>query len=104
MWNFRKSLGGYLEISQNYSGVPASNWDYDFIEYYRKAYENEDTLRGKETVLLSLQNAEVLRDFYKGTITEIKHLVQLDPTPNLELKEPKWELYKISISFPIARK
>ena len=31
-------------------------------------------------------------------IKEIKRLEQFDSTPNLELKEPKWEIYKITIA------
>ena len=72
--------------------------DYDYVDYYRKAYEYTDSCKEKEESLYDWRNAEALRDFYTGSVTEIKHLIQLDRTP-CDLKEPKWELYKISISF-----
>ena len=45
---------------------------------------------------------EVMKDYFTESIDEIKCLKQLDQTPNLELKESKWELYKISLSFSYA--
>ena len=42
---------------------------------------------------------EAIRDFYVESLRHINHLVQIDETPNLELKEPRCEIYKISLSF-----
>ena len=33
---------------------------------------------------------------------QINHLIQFDEKPNLEIQEPRWEIYKISISFSNA--
>ena len=87
-------------MEQSQSNIPSVDWDYGFAEYYRKSYENDTPGFRKQSVWLDWQNAEAMRDFYSGSITEIKHLVQLDQTTNRDLQEPKWELYKISISFP----
>ena len=106
MKKFLKSRGYYLEITQTDSDIPAVNWDYEFVEFYRKACAQSEltSAEEKKDILFALENGEALRDYYTGAIGEIKHLVQLDSTPNLELKEPKWELYKISVSFPFVRK
>ena len=78
--------------------TPPSQWDYSFVEYYRKAYEFENNDAMKYSFWISLREAEARRDFYTGMIKEIKRLEQFDSTPNLELKEPKWEIYKITIN------
>ena len=44
--------------------------------------------------LLGMQNINL-----KTFLRQINHLIQIDEKPNLELKEPRWEIYKISISF-----
>ena len=91
VWNHSdKSRGLYLERTKEK--------DFEYVEFYRKAYEFSNSLVDKEKSWYDWQNAEAIRDFYKSSITEIKHLIQLDHTPS-DLKEPKWELYKISISF-----
>ena len=48
------------------------------------------------------QNAQANHDYYTGSITEVKHLIQLDRSP-CYLDEPRWEVYKISLSFPFIR-
>ena len=88
--HFDKSRGLYLERTKE--------MEFNYVDYYRKAYEYTDSCKEKEESLYDWRNAEALRDFYTGSVTEIKHLIQLDRTP-CDLKEPKWELYKISISF-----
>ena len=47
----------------------------------------------------ALRNSEAVRDLWTESIKELKPLIQFDPEPNLELKEAKVELYKISVSF-----
>ena len=96
--HFPKSRALFIEQSQN--DIPSVDRDYSFSEYYRKAYEYDSPGYRKKSFWNDWQNAEAMRDFYTGSLTEIKHLVQLDQTPDLDLQEPKWELYKISISFP----
>ena len=71
---------------------------FDHIEYFQKAYTYEYDPQEKENTLVILRNAEAQRDYFTGSIVEIKPLVQYDRRPN-DLKEAKWEIYKISISF-----
>ena len=98
--NFNYHRGLFLMSRHNQLGANkvTSSTDWDYIEYYRKAYEyqNEDVL--KRNFLTALRKAEAKRDFYTGLIKEIKHLEQFDPTPNIELREAKWEVYKVTIS------
>ena len=49
--------------------------------------------------LLGMQNINL-----KTFLRQINHLIQIDEKPNLELKEPRWEIYKISISFSFQSK
>ena len=42
---------------------------------------------------------EAERDYFTASLRQINHLIQIDEKPNLEMMEPRWELYKISISF-----
>ena len=100
LFHFHRSRAFYLEIIQK--DIPLTDWDYDFVNYYRKAYEFGKFGAFKEENWQEWKHAEAIKQFYLGSITEIKHLKQFDETPNLELQEPKWELYKISISFPFV--
>ena len=43
--------------------------------------------------------AEALKEIRTPSLKSIKPLIQLDEKPNLEIKEPRWELYKVSLSF-----
>ena len=72
--------------------------NYGYIEYFRKAMENASPLE-KERLFYDIKMHEARRDYYTRSLKSINHLVQIDEKPNLELTEPKWELYKISISF-----
>lgn len=74
------------------------NRDYNFIEDYRKAYTLEQGL-DKRNYFVLLKDAEARHDYDTGLMMDIKHLIQLDPTPRRDLTEAKWEIYKISISF-----
>ena len=87
-----------MEVIQK--DIPSVNWDFSFVNYHRKAYECAKSTQNREASWIEWQHGEAIKDFYTDSITEIKHLIQFDQTPNLELKEPKWEIYKISISFP----
>ena len=53
----------------------------------------------KELILQTVKFHEGERNCFTPSLRQINHLIQLDGKPNLELLEPKWELYKISISF-----
>ena len=73
--------------------------DYNCIEYYQKAYENETDPAKKENTLNLLRSTNARRDFYIGSLRQINHLFQIDPEPNRDFTEAKWEIYKISINF-----
>ena len=88
--------------------------DYGYVGYFRKAMENsqEDGSRDLSNRNLSIKEKmtrqamfhEGLRDYFSTSLRQINHLIQIDKNPNIELMEPKWELYKISVSFkPIGK-
>ena len=72
--------------------LPKTEQNYDYIEYYRKASE------GCSLGSAPLRNEEAKRDYYTGQIMEIHNLIQFDPRPS-DLREARWDIYKISISF-----
>ena len=76
--------------------------DYAYIEYCRKSMINTKDPSVKEERLQSMKLHEGERDFFTPSLRQINHLIQIDEKPNLELMEPKWELYKISISFQMT--
>ena len=46
-------------------------------------------------------DAESARDFFAvSSLRQFNHLIQFDDKPNFEIKEPRWEIYKISLTFP----
>ena len=73
--------------------------DYNCLEYYQKAYENETDPAKKDNTLNLLRSTIARRDFYIGALRQINHLFQIDPEPNRDFEEAKWEMYKISINF-----
>jgi len=50
-----------------------------------------------------LRESEAMRDFHKGSIRQINHLIQFGPQ-NLALTEARCEIYKVSVSFEFKRK
>ena len=92
-----KSRGKSLAGKQ--ANIPWSDQDYSYIDFYLKAYENEIRPARKIGRLHELRENEAIRDFHTGSIRQINHLIQFDPKPNLELKEARQEIYKISVSF-----
>ena len=102
------------------------DWDYGYVEYFRKAAEIAEANRPLCSSPHCLSRAEVIdenlrcfnqscriqyvyntifkgaeidRDFFAGSLKEIKHLIQFDKKPNSDLKSPLVELYKISVTF-----
>ena len=65
----------------------------------RRAFEYETDQEMRLQYLHALQHNEAVHDYWTESIKELKPLIQFDPEPNLELKEAKVELYKISVSF-----
>ena len=94
--------------------VDNTETDYGYIAYLRKAMDNTGwdhrdrdlTGRGlseKEKRIRQTMFHEGLRDYFTDSLRQINHLIQIDQKPNLELMEPKWELYKVSISFQASK-
>ena len=79
--------------------------DYSYIEYLRKAVDScndsncTDAAYGKMRLFHLLKLHEGFRDYYTPSLRHINHLIQLDKKLNLELNEPRCEIYKISLSF-----
>ena len=95
-------LWGFLKTKTN---VPdPTQWDFGFIEYYREAialYKDPDD---RSRHLHLIKYCEAQRDFHTPSLRHINHLIQIDEKPNLELREPRCEIYKISLSFQPRRK
>ena len=72
--------------------------DYGYIEYFRKAVANSSNLQEKKNLSFVLLNYETQKDYHSPSLRQINHLIQIDETPYLELQEPRWEIYKISLS------
>ena len=79
--------------------IPWAEKNYSYIDFYRKAYENETVPELKMMCLRELRGNEIEKDFNTDSIRQINNLIQIDPTPNIELKEARCEIYKISVSF-----
>ena len=99
-------------------------WNYSYLEYIRKAvektgpmcskYSGECTLqlsacnnpkcRTQHQYWITLQTSQLDRDFYAGSLKEIKHLIHIDKKPNFGLKSARLEIYKVSITIPYSIK
>ena len=78
--------------------------DYEYIDTLRKSMIGQPVPRKKEDMSNIIKSHESKRDYYTASLRPIKHLIQIDQKPNMELEEPRWELYKVSISFQPIRK
>ena len=94
--------GSWLQFKQLHSDVPPISRDYSFLEFFRKAVEYETDQEIQSRYLHALRDNEATQNLWTASIKEIKPLIQFCPGPNLELKEAKVELYKISVSFSIG--
>ena len=89
---------------QNQKDVDFVERDYGYVAYLRKAIDNSRDLSVKEMMTQQTMFHEGRRDYFTVSLRQINHLIQFDQEPNLELMEPKWELYKVSISFELIGK
>ena len=71
--------------------------DYGYIQYYHKAMENSPDSELEIQLSRAILSGEARRDYYTTSLRQINHLIQIG-TPNLELQEPRWEIYKVSVS------
>ena len=102
--SFSVSFADFLRQEQAKKYPDPAQWDYEYIEYYKKAMANSTDLNTKTEFLYCVKHQEAYRDFYTESLRHINHLYQIDEMPNLELKEPRCEIYKISLSFRAQRK
>ena len=86
------------QIPEDPSQQDPTQTDYGYIEYFQKSMENVSDSEVKEVLFKKIKSEEARRDYYIESLKQINHLIQIGK-PNFELTEPKWELYKISISF-----
>ena len=91
-------------IRLNDVGDYRSKINYGYIEYYHKSMENISCPREREIMLYQIKFEEARRDYFAQSVKSINHLVQIDEKPNIELMEPKWDLYKITLSFQAKSK
>ena len=89
---------------QKQKDVDFTERDYGYVAYLRKAIDNSPDLSVKERITQQTMVHEGRRDYFTASLRQINHLIQFDQKPNLELMEPKWELYKVSISFELISK
>ena len=78
--------------------------DYGYIDTLRKSMNGTTDLCKKKIIANTIEWEESKRDYFTVSLRPIKHLIQFDQKPNMELAEPRWELYKVSISFQPIRK
>ena len=97
--------GTWLQSKQSdVHGGQHLRWDFSYLEFIRKAVEYETDEEVKLEYLHALRNHEAIHYLHTESIKEIKPLIQFCPGSNLELKEAKVELYKISVSFSTGGK
>ena len=94
---------GFYQIAKQQHKDPAEI-DYGYIDILRKSVISEPDTRQKENISMTIKWHEGKRDYFTSSLRPIRHLIQIDQKPNLELVEPRWELYKVSISFQVLRK
>lgn len=71
--------------------------DYSYIDLYKKAFEIAESPADKKHYYSEIAYFEAHRDYHQGSIKEFKTLKQIG-TPDHELNEAKWDLFKISMS------
>ena len=72
--------------------------DYGYIDTLQISMINEPDPREKEDMSNKLKHRESECDYFTASLRPINHLLQIDPNPNRELAEPRWELYKLCIT------
>ena len=91
-----------LKISPRQGGYSHCKYeDYSYIDFHRRAFESFESNRlhpiNKKYFYSELVYYEAHREYHCGSIKEFKALSQVG-TPDHELQEAKWELFKITMS------
>ena len=71
--------------------------NYSFIDIHKKVFENEKNTFKKNVYFFDIVYYEAHRDYHSGSIKRFPALKQIG-MPDDELKEAKWDLFKISMS------
>ena len=86
-----------MRLNRKQHNLEPAARDYGYIEYLRRSLmDTADNSKDSISRLIKLHESE--RDYFTASLRQVNHLIQIGK-PNLELMEPKWELYKLSISF-----
>ena len=72
--------------------------DYSYMTLLARALENTSDPALKKQYYAELVHSEAHRDYHMGSIKQFKSLIQIDERPDSEIKEAKWDLFKISMS------
>ena len=96
VYNMDSYISYGIVLFQKQTDLDPTLRDYGFIEYLKQSVLDNGP---KESVLCFIRSQESKRDYYTASLRQVNNLIQIDEKPNLELMEPKWELYKVSISF-----
>ena len=91
-------------MCQKQEDVDPTEKDYGYIEYTLKTIMSVPDSIHKDFLMSIVKHHESERDYFTKSLRQVNHLVQIGGKPNYELMEPKWELYKVSISFEGIRK
>ena len=87
-----------LEITSGKGGYSHCKYeDYSFIDFHRRAFESTVHPTDKKHFYSELVYYGAHREYHEGSIKEFKALNQVG-TPDHELQEAKWELFKITMS------
>ena len=95
--SFSVSFGDLLRSKQK--NKDPADWDFEYIEYYHKSLACYTDPDDRKLLLDDIKFHEARRDYFTPSLRDISHLIQIDEQPNLELKESRCEIYKISLSF-----
>ena len=83
--------------------IPWVEKDYSYIDYLEKANNYNNDRKKEVAILNALREEKVRRDYHLSSLKQINHAIQFDQTPNLDLKEVRSEIFKITINFaPIS--
>ena len=86
------------------TGIPWTDKDYSYIDFFRKSYNCDHDPVSKEITFHAIRDSELRREYHIGSIKQINHAIQYDQKPNRRLEEPQCEIYRITINFtPISK-
>ena len=105
-----QSKGLLLKYGKGHSRFGPYN-DYEFLSLFNGAFQSsflefdatKNSKRGfyldklRTEYFMEATHSKIHQDYYKGSIKQF-NLSQIDRRPNCDLKEAKWDLFKITLS------